>query len=144
MFRAFIIVVSILSVLPTGLARGGDFLTVSIENKSAFPVLLQVVDEVCKTPVSDTCAQADFIVKSRECRKTPLMDACARAQQTLDEGSCVEGLVYEGNVDVGGKISLSICANPSGYGRVSMRGLDRITLWKRSFLISNGERLSWP
>jgi hypothetical protein len=147
MFRTFLIVISILSVLPTGLALGGnDSLQISIENRSAFPILLQVRDEVCKTPVSDACTQADFITKSRECRKTPQMDACVRAQEKIDGGSCVEGLIYEGSVEVNGKISLSICANPSGYGRLSMRDLSRSrnTLWKSNVLISNGERLSWP
>jgi hypothetical protein len=145
MFRIFMIVLSMLSAVPAGLALGGnDFLSVTIENKSAFSVVLQVRDEVCKTPVSDTCTQADFIVKTRECRKTPLVEACVRAQQKLDGGSCVEGLIYEGNVDVNGKISLSVCANPSGYGRVSMRGLNRSTLWKSSFLVSSGDRLNWP
>jgi hypothetical protein len=74
----------------------------------------------------------------------PQMDVCVRAQQKLDGGSCVEGLIYEGNIEAGGKMSLSICTNPTGYGRVSMRGLNRSTLWKSNFLVSNGDKLSWP
>jgi hypothetical protein len=146
MFRTFMILISILSLLPAGLARGagGDSLQITIENRSGSPVLLQVRDEVCNTPVSDACTQADFIVKSRECRKTPQMDACIRAQQTLEGGSCVEGLVYEGSLAVGEKISLSICANPSGYGRFSMRDLSRNTIWKSNFLVNNGDSLSYP
>ena len=146
MFRAIMIVLNILSALLAGLAHGAgrDPIQVTIENRFASPVLLQVRDEVCRTPVSDACTQADFIVMSMECRRTPLMDACVRAQQKLDGGSCVEGIVYERNVDVGGTISLSICANPSGYGRVSMRDLSRTTIWKSNFLVTNGDRLSYP
>jgi hypothetical protein len=145
MFRTILIVIGIFSVVPTALVHGGsDPLQITIVNSSAFPVLLQVRDEVCNTQVSDACTQADFIVKSAECRKTHFMDACVRAQQKLDGGSCVEGLIFEGNVDAGGKIALSICANSSGSGRVSMRGLTRSTPWKTSFLVSNGDQLTWP
>jgi hypothetical protein len=146
MFRAIIVIISILSALPAGLARGsgGDSIQITVENKSASPVLLQVRDEVCNTPVSDACTQADFINKSMECRKTSLLDACIQAQQKLEGGSCVEGLVYERNVAVSEKISLSICANPSGYGRVSMRDLSRNTIWKTSIMVSNGDSLSYP
>lgn len=148
MFRAIIAILSILSALPADLARGagGDSIRIIIENKSTSSVLLQVRDDVCNTPVSDTCTQAEFIIKSRECRKTPLIDACMQARQKLEGGSCVVGLVYEGNiaVSVSERISLLICTNPSGYGRVSMRDLSRNTLWKTSIMVSNGDSLSYP
>jgi hypothetical protein len=145
LFKASI-VYAMFSLFLTALAFGADggLIKVTIENVSAFPVQLQVKDEVCKTPLSDACVQADFIAKSADCMKTPLMDACVRAKQKLDGGSCVEGLTYEGNIDAGGKALLSLCAGPSGYGRVSMRSVGRSSLWKTNHLVSNGDRLTWP
>ena len=146
MFKTSMAVQVMLSLSLAALAFGADGgpIKVTIENISAFPVQLQVRDEVCKAPLSEPCVQADFIAKSADCMKAPLMDVCVRAKQKRDEGSCVEGLIYEGNVDVGGKAALSICAGPSGYGRVSMRSVGRSSLWKTNHLVSNGDRLTWP
>lgn len=146
MIRACMVMIGLLSVLPAGIAHGAgsDPIQITIENRSTTSVLLQVKDEVCTTPVSDACTQADFIIKSMECQKTPLPDVCIRAQQKLEGGNCVEGLIYERNVAAGEKVSLSICINPSGYGRVSMRDLSRNTLWKSSLMVNNGDRLSYP
>ncbi len=142
MFRSFLFLI-ILTWFP-GLAAGADSIRITIENRSPFSVLLQVRDDVCKTTFSDACIQADFIDKSAECRETPTLNACVGARQKLEGGSCVEGLVYEGNLGAGGKISLSVCANPSEYGRVSMRDLNRNPSWKTNTLVSNGDVLSYP
>lgn len=146
MRKVLLIAFCILSMAPLGTTWGAgeDTIQISIENKSAQPILLQVRDEVCRTPVSDACTQANFIVQSMECRKTPLMEACVRAKEKLSGGGCVEGLIYEKFVAINEKISLSICVNPSGYGRVSLRDLNRNTIWKSSFLLGNGDRLTYP
>jgi len=89
------------------------------------------------------CVQARNTLSRPDCRKNPSSRECSEAQSKIASSSCQEGLIFEGIVESGVKIPLTICLSPSGYGNVSVKDI-KSSFWKSYRLVSPGDTLSYP
>jgi hypothetical protein len=89
------------------------------------------------------CVQARNTLSRLDCKKNPSSRECSEAQSKMASSSCQEGLIFEGIVESGVKIPLTICLSPSGYGNVSVKVIKN-SFWKSYRLISPGDTLSYP
>jgi hypothetical protein len=62
----------------------------------------------------------------------------------MESSRCLEGFIFEGAVESGEKIPLTICMSISGYGHISVRDIRKGFAWKSYRLISNGDTLGYP
>jgi len=89
------------------------------------------------------CVQARNTLSSVNCTKNSFAPECSEAQSKIASSSCQEGLIFEGTIESGVKIPLTICLSPAGYGHVSVKDI-RNSVWKSYHLISPGDTLSYP
>ena len=120
------------------------YIQITVVNKAIFPKLIQIKDEVCKLSISHECEEARIELKRKECRNKRYAKECKEARAYLESSSCVAGLIYEGMVDSGQEIQLSTCKSPAEYGTISIRDINRATLWKNYRLISDGDTVGYP
>ncbi len=123
--------------------KKSGYIQVTIENRSAFPNLLQVRDDICGPSQNGECEEARLALKSNECQKDRFAKKCKKAREKIESAHCLEDLVYEGMVDSGQKIQVSICKSPAGNGNLSIRAINPTSPWIRYFLINNGDTISY-
>ena len=113
----------IVTVLTSPALAGDQCATIQINivNSSLHPKYLEIKDEICSSAVSQECELAEFILKSPECQKDRKAEKCREADETMNGASCVEGMVYYGLLERDEAVSLEICANQAGKGKVAIR-----------------------
>lgn len=121
--KTFILPMLIVLLSLPGLAFAGEPATISIKiaNESLGAKYIEVKDEVCEGQVSMECKLAQYLIDSDECRKNPYDEKCVEAGDTVKGASCVEGIVYYGELQRDEVIAVTICTNPTGNGKVAIR-----------------------
>ena len=128
----------------------------SIDSECDTAHTLLLSRECLQNPLSSSCNAAQGVVDSKcgcvearttvsrpDCRNNPSSRECSEAQSKLASSSCQEGLIFDGSVESGVKLPLTICLSPSGYGNVSVKD-SKNSFWKSYRLISPGDTLSYP
>jgi len=146
MKQAFFILLAIMASAAPSQAEEekSGYLHIAIENKSAFPTFLQVRDDVCAINEDEECEAARLSLKSKTCQENYYAKECKKARKKLKGSSCKFGRIYEGMVDSGEIIEVSICKSSADYGRISIRAPNKNSTWKRYLLIGDGDELSYP
>jgi len=118
-------------------------MSITVFNNSIDGVTLQVKDEVCRNMAS-SCIKAEKKVKSKSCIKKKSLKGCKKAKKKLESKECIAGLIFEGALEKGEEVELPICRNSSGYGRLSIRNIDKSLLWTAFHLLNDGETIRYP
>jgi len=90
------------------------------------------------------CGRAGMTLASEVCRDRQSSQECTDARAKIDSASCQKGLIYDGSVPIGAKITLTISSTPGGYGAVSIRDIRKGPTWKSYRIISDGEMIRYP
>ncbi len=98
----------------------------------------EVYDSACG------CETARATLDSRTCRERPSAPECMDARSKADSASCQAGVIFEGSVPGGARVSLALCATPAGYGQVSVRDIRKGPVWKNYRLLSDGDTIGYP
>jgi hypothetical protein len=147
MKKIFLILLTLLTCSALGFADEAEdgYIQITVKNNSVFPKNLQVRDDNCTSPLGKkTCKKANRTLKSKECRENRNAKGCKQAKTKLDNSDCIAGLVYEGMVEDGESIQVSVCKSPAGYGAVSLRAINMPSPWIQHRLISAGETIEYP
>lgn len=136
-----------LLLFPGFAGAGNDaagYVRVTVEYTSMFPGKLQVLDNVCRESRSIECAKASIKIQSEPCRQNPQQTECKEAQSLLDTSFCTEGLVHEGRISPGGKVSVRLCVSEGGFGNMSVRDIKKGSVWTSYVLLSDGQTITYP
>lgn len=94
---------------------------IQIVNSSLHNKHIQVKDEICTDTLATKCELAEYIIDSDECKNDRKAEKCKDAQEVIARESCVEGLVYNGQIARGETITVDICTSYTRNGRVAIR-----------------------
>ena len=147
MKKIFLILLTLLTCSTLSFAEEAKdgYIQITVKNNSVFPKNLQVRDNNCTSPLEKkTCKKAKRTLKSKECRENRNAEGCKQAKKKLDNSDCIAGLVYEGMVEDGESVQVSVCKSPAGYGAVSLRAVNMPSPWTQHRLISAGETIEYP
>ena len=125
------------------LSSAGESATISIQivNESLGAKYVEVKDEVCEGQVSMECKLAQYLLDSDECQKNPRAEKCVEAGETVTGASCVQGIVYYGELQRDQVVSVDVCTNPTGNGRVAIRNSPTAP-WVHYNWVKAGDRIS--
>jgi hypothetical protein len=147
MKKIFLILLTFLTCSALGFADEIEdgYIQITVKNNSVSPKNLQVRDDNCTSPLGkETCRKANRTPNRKECRENRNAKGCEQAKTKLDNSNCIAGLVYEGMLEDGESIQVSVCKSPSGYGAVSLRATNMPSPWTQHRLISAGETIEYP
>lgn len=94
------------------------------------------VDSAC------SCEQARTILREKNCLEQPSSPECKQAGNKLDSSSCQEGIIFEGSVERGEKIVLTICLSPAGFGQIAVKD-GKNAYWTSYHLIHAEDTLTY-
>lgn len=145
----YLILIAFISLFASSQADG-QTITIYLQNTGISTNHVQVRDDVCKGELPKECEYADIIVQ--RCKKKGKMrdnseenktyiDECEDAESTLDSYKCIEGLIYDGVIEVNEKVQLSICDGGSGSGNISVRAINNTSSWTRKFWLKDGDTI---
>ena len=94
---------------------------IHLANQSFHTKNIQVKDNICTSTRPEKCSQAALILESSECQEYRRTEKCREARKITDQASCVAGLVYSGQIESGESVTVDICVNHTGKGKLAVR-----------------------
>ncbi len=146
LFALLIVLAPLAGVAQEATRSGGGrgYVRVVLEYKSMFPGKIQVLDGVCKDTRNIDCAKASIKANSESCQQKTAPSECKEARELLDTTFCMEGLVYEGRLDSGGRVTVDLCTSETGYGNMYVRNISNGATWTNYSLLVDGKILTYP
>ena len=112
-----------------------------LTNQSLHKKNIQVKDEVCSNTLPDKCSIAELVLESAECQEDRRSEKCREARKISNQAACVEGLVFSGDIDRDETISINICINHTGKGKLAVRNSPTAP-WIHHNWVSAGDTIS--
>lgn len=129
------------ALLSPSFAASLPTIQITVENASLKKGYFEVADSICSTTLPHECKIAKLIANSKKCGGQSRKEECVKSREIVKSGDCVEGLVFNGWLESGEKVGVSVCADQTGKGRIKTRNSETAPWTLRSW-IEAGETVS--
>ena len=114
---------------------------ITIENGSLRKNYFEIADAICEENVPNECKVAEIIIKGQNCKNEKSKEECKKSKEIVESPECAAGTVFNGWLESGEMVQLSICADNTGNGRIKTRN-SQTAPWTLHFWVEAGKTIS--